>query len=221
MREAVEPQEEGEMTIKADKNKMTITVSNKAIPIGNYAYGGNKYNVGFPCVLNNPEAMAEAGYVKADSVVSVKPLEWERGDLISWGETASCFGKLYRLTWEYGEGPDGEEAFFTVRFDGVVLHSGWDEERAYEAAQADYKRRILSTLTTQPATKTIPLADHKAAVRDARNAALQEAADIARQISTREQTEGTPEADGLSYGYGARDVQTEILALMTKETNNE
>ena len=79
----------------------------------------------------------------------VKPLVWERADLTCWGETAqNGMGGSYRMTWEFGEGPNGEDTFFTVRFDGVGLYSGWsfDADLAMAAAQADYTRRILEAL---------------------------------------------------------------------------
>ena len=80
----------------------------------------------------------------------VKALVWERADLACWGETAqNGMGGSYRMTWEFGEGPNGEDTFFTVRFDGVGLYSGWsfDADLAMAAAQADYTRRILDALT--------------------------------------------------------------------------
>ena len=80
----------------------------------------------------------------------VKALVWERADLTCWGETAqNGMGGSYRMTWEFGEGPNGEDTFFTVRFDGVGLYSGWsfDADPAMAAAQADYTRRILDALT--------------------------------------------------------------------------
>lgn len=74
----------------------------------------------------------------------VKPLVWKRSDLISWGETARTNIGVYRLTWEFADGPNGEDAYFSVTYNGIGLHSGWSESAAYKAAQNDYERRIHS-----------------------------------------------------------------------------
>ena len=86
---------------------------------------------------------------KQPTTPKVKPLVWERLDLLCWGETTqNAMGGSYRMTWEFGEGPNSEDTFFTVRFNGVGLYSGWafDADLAMAAAQADHERRIWDWL---------------------------------------------------------------------------
>ena len=97
--------------------------------------------------LIRQEAEGETGPLTG--APKVKPLVWERADLLCWGETAqNAMGGSYRMTWEFGEGPNSEDTFFTVRFNGVGLYSGWafDADLAMAAAQADHERRIWDWL---------------------------------------------------------------------------
>ena len=94
-------------------------------------------------------------YVLADAIIAalpdmVAPLVWERADLTCWGETAhNRMGGSYRMTWEFGDGPNGEDTFFTVRFDGVGLYSGWsfDADLAMAAANAHHAAAVVAAIT--------------------------------------------------------------------------
>jgi hypothetical protein len=76
----------------------------------------------------------------------VGPLEFNRADLSAWGEYALTGLGEYRMYWEYGTGPNNEDVFYRMEYNGVSLHSSWDEEAAVEAANAHNRAAILKSL---------------------------------------------------------------------------
>jgi len=75
----------------------------------------------------------------------IPDMVWERADLCCWGETAkNGMGGSYRMTWEFGVGPKGEDTFFTVQFNYDGLYAGWsfDADLATSAANAHHRAAI-------------------------------------------------------------------------------
>lgn len=96
-------------------------------------------NKGVEYILNTPEDMAAAGYVPADQVVSVNPLEWLENDNMIYSLADSDKG------WVDGERPKVNQ--YMIVFSRQNCAGGSDDELKA------IKSKILSTLTTQPADK--------------------------------------------------------------------
>jgi hypothetical protein len=95
------------------------------------------------------ESMGDHSAV-ADAILAALPgmipeLVWERVDLCCWGQNAKDgMGGLYRMTWEFGVGPKGEDTFFTVQFNYIGIYSGWsfDADIAMAAVNAHHRAAI-------------------------------------------------------------------------------
>lgn len=105
--------------------------------------------------LDEYKAPIEFAHEVADAILAalpsiiadmVEPLEFNRADLSAWGEYALTGLGEYRMYWEYGTGPNNEDVFYRMEYNGVSLHSSWDEEAAIEAANAHHRATILKAL---------------------------------------------------------------------------
>ena len=107
-----------------------------------------------------PEAFADQSpelrvrwFKFANAILAALPgmipdLVWKRADLSCWGETAkNGMGGSYRMTWEFGVGPNGEDTFFTVQFNSIGLYSGWsfDADIAMAAANTHHRAAIAKS----------------------------------------------------------------------------
>ncbi len=90
-----------------------------------------------------------AEYVRADlpAAVTVKPLVWKKIDAPTAWWRADGVGGEYAITWNWNSA--GHVLTYPGK-NGMERDYFGSVDEAKSAAQADYKRRILSCLTTQP-----------------------------------------------------------------------
>lgn len=80
-------------------------------------------------------------------VINPEPtLEWMPADLITWGEYAKTILGQYNMVWTFGEGPSGEETFFTITLNGNHIASGWCEDEVKRTAAKYNQRKLLEDL---------------------------------------------------------------------------
>lgn len=131
-------------------------------------YNGPGYfqPISHECASRYHAAEVDALFSPASASVAVKPLEWVRSGWVEAFSQAEGLGLWYsiqpgRPSRDPGDPPFGCLVTWAVPGQQMRVELGLDfqsVDEAKAAAQADYERRILSALTTQPDTREAEVA---------------------------------------------------------------